>query len=251
MRSYFSRLHHLEVVALAVLTVAFGVVGWVQRPPSSGFSAVSSGLSLYVKQAPGALAFSETMAPSSDGGSVLTFEGSVGLPFTDTPGAQYPTGSWTFVVNNLGGGRLCTPSRAVVDGAPAHIGRERLVAHPTLGYPTPGLHLTGMTGLTTTENGAMYVQLCWPPGDGPVAENGAYLNAQFPPLFVFAHHEETEVTRQLNVTSSDPADYTVQSLQRPTGTTSGGWQWTSPNGATGSRSSRASSSAWPAARSSH
>jgi hypothetical protein len=219
MRNYVSRLHHLEVAALVLLTLAFSVVGWLQRPPSSGFSAVPSGMTLYVTKAPAALIFTETMAPSSDGGSVLAFKGSSGLVL-DGPGPQLPTGRWTFVVNNLGSGRLCTPSRAVINGVRVQTGSEHPVAHPTLGFKTRGYHLTGITG-----TGAMYVQLCWPPGVGPVAENGAYLNARFPPLLVFAGQEGNGATRQLNESTADPADYTIQSLQQPTSVTSAGWQW--------------------------
>jgi hypothetical protein len=221
MRNYVSRLHHFEVAALVLLTLAFGVAGWLQRPPSSGFSAVPSGVTLYVTKAPAALIFTETMAPSSDGGSVLAFKGSLGLVL-DGPGPQLPAGPWTFVVNNLGSGRLCTPSRAVINGVSVRVGSEHPVAHPTLGpgFKTRGYHLTGIAG-----SGPMYVQLCWPPGGGPVAENGAYLNARFPPLLVFAEQEGNGATRQLNESSSDPADYTIQSLQQPTSVTSAGWQW--------------------------
>jgi hypothetical protein len=94
------------------------------------------------------------------------------------------------------------------------------VTHPTLGFKARGYHLTGIAG-----TGQMYVQLCWPPGAGPVAENGAYLNARFPPLQVFAPKEGNGATRQLNVRSADSADFTIQSLQQPTSATSGGWQW--------------------------
>jgi hypothetical protein len=219
MRNYVSRLHHVEVAALVVLTVVLGVVGWLLRPPSSGFSAVPSGMTLYVTQASAGLVFTETMAPSGDGGSVLALKGSPGLVL-DGPGPQFPTSPWTFDVNNVGSGRLCTPSRAIINGSSVHIGRQHLMAHPSLLGQTKGYHLTGIAG-----SGPMDVQFCWPPGGGPVAANGAYLNAQFPPLLVYAQQEGNGVTRQLNVTSSDPADFTVQSLQRPTSMTSGGWQW--------------------------
>ncbi len=60
-------------------------------------------MQLFVPTAAPALAFTETMSPASGGGAVLTLEGTPQI--TDV----VPTQPFTLVVNNLGGGRLCTP----------------------------------------------------------------------------------------------------------------------------------------------
>jgi hypothetical protein len=81
--------------------------------------------------------------------------------------------------------------------------------------------------ITISGRGYFFVRLCWP-SDGPVALNGAYLNARFPPTEVFAKTNDSEkVAYQLTLGSSDAntADFNVQSLQHPTTSTDTAWLW--------------------------
>ena len=60
MRAYVSRLHLASIVALAVLTVGFGLVGWLIRPASNGFPSVPGNVLLLVGTA-GWGSFTETL----------------------------------------------------------------------------------------------------------------------------------------------------------------------------------------------
>jgi hypothetical protein len=106
--SYFSRLHLVGIATLFVLTLGLGLVGWAVRPASGGFSAVPDNLALYIQKAARGLEYTVTMSPMGGGGAVLTLEG-VG------ESDAIPSVPFTPVADNLGDGRICTPSALTGD----------------------------------------------------------------------------------------------------------------------------------------
>jgi hypothetical protein len=168
MRAYVSRLHVASVVALVVLTVGFGLAGWLIRPASSGFLAVPGNVSLLVGT-PGWQSFSETLNETADHGVVLTLAGSP---------AQGPTSKrpWTLWVNEAGTARLCTPRYVTfANGAASTLvpGRQHVNPHQPFATDTPGI---GVDLMAIDGRGEMYVRLCWST-DAPMSLNGAYLSA--------------------------------------------------------------------------
>ncbi len=119
---------------------------------------------------------------------------------------------------------MCTPSSYVLglDGggaletAPTH---HQRVTHPQIA--TVG---TAYDATEVWSSGAIYLKVCWS-SDAPVARNGAYLTALFPPVSPFGGAGAYAVTRQLNLGAADASDYVLQSIAQPTSVTQGGWQW--------------------------
>lgn len=219
MRNYINRLHLVLVAILLVLTVALGLLGWSIRPSSGGFSAVPADMQLFVPTAAPALEFTETISPTGGGGSVLSLEGTPEI--TDV----VPTQPFTLVVNNLGDGRLCTPSVLTNDqiGLAIHLAPQLLRQGAAQAFLTLGRNKP----VTISGRGYFYVRLCWP-SDGPVAVHGAYLSARFPPTEVYETTRDAQgFARQLTLGSSDAttADFSVQSLQQPTSLTDSEWIW--------------------------
>jgi hypothetical protein len=219
MRNYISRLHLVLVATLLVLTVALGLVGWSIRPSSGGFSAVPADVQLFIPTASPLLQFTETISSASGGGAVLTVEGTPQI--TDV----VPTQPFTLVVNNPGEGRLCTPSVLTNDqlGLALRLAPQHVRKNAALAFVTPGRNRP----ITISGRGYFYVRLCWP-SNGPVALNGAYLSARFPPTEVFAATKDAQgVARQLTLGSSDAttADFSIQSLEQPTRSTDREWIW--------------------------
>jgi hypothetical protein len=216
MRTYVSRLHLASVVALVVLTLGFGLVGWLVRPPSNGFPTVPGNVALLVGT-PGWRSFSETLNSTAHHGVVLTLEGS---PTATT------NRSWTLWVNEAGAARLCTPRYVPVENGAASVlipGPQHVNPHQPFATDTPGI---GVDLLAIDGRGEMYVRLCWS-SDAPMAFNGAYLSAVFPPVQPYAIGRTSDyvISRTLNLGSVDAADYAVQSLAQPTDVIPGGWQW--------------------------
>jgi hypothetical protein len=216
--SYVRRLHVIGVVTLAVMTVGLGLTGLALRPSRGGFTPVPIDMTLYVTKAPTDLAFTETLSLKSDGGAILTLDAVLDISDVKQEGA------FTLIIDNLGTGVLCTPSKLpVYDGTqPVRVPLQHFMQHPTL-YGEKNLgrghHLTGITG-----TGPFQVHLCWP-SNGPVSLNGAYLNARFPYVLVSALKDNENVARDLDLGEPTAPDYTVQSLQPPTSVTDSGWQW--------------------------
>lgn len=222
MRNYVNRLHLVGIATLALLTLGLALFGWSLRPASGGFLAAPSDLAFYVTTSPGGLSFTETMTPAGAGGAVLEIT-ATGIP--DVP----QEGPWTLVVDNIGSGRLCTPSSDTnktsnvggesVRNVPQHVIRTP----PKVGYLTNGRHRPiGLAG-----RGEFLVRICWPSG-GPVALNGAYLSARFPLVVVEDLRDAYAVAHQLDSAPLDTADYAVQSLQQPTKVAPLDWYW-APN----------------------
>jgi hypothetical protein len=222
MRSYLRRLHLASIVALAVLTVGFGLGGWLLRPASNGFPTVPGNLVLLVGSA-GWGNFTETLTHTSGNGAVLTVFG-------------LPTGShskdWVLWVDHPGPVRLCTPHDVTVGDLESldffTEPSQRLVpAKKATQRLTPFLPEITVAGAYAVEgSGNYYVRLCWSSG-APVSVAGAYLSAVFPPMLSYGDETPFTVTRQLNLGAPDSADFAVQSLVQPSSVTPGGWQWKS------------------------
>ena len=225
MRAYVSRLHLASIVALAVLTVGFGLGGWLIRPASNGFPSVPGNMLLLVGTA-GWGSFTETLTHTSGSGAVLTLYG------TPSGSVSIRHKDWILWVDNAGPVRLCTPRQFSLDDlagiaflteppqhlVPAKKATQRLV--PFL----PGINVA--TAKAVEGSGSYYVRLCWSSG-APVSSAGAYLSAVFPAMLSYGSDlTPFAVTRQLNLGALDSADYAVQSLVQPTSVTAGGWQWT-------------------------
>jgi hypothetical protein len=219
--SYISRLHLVGISTLAVVTIGLGLFGWALRPASGGFSPVPTDLAIYIPKAPQGLVFHESLNPTAGGGAELVLIAT--LQISDVP----QEGAFTMVVENLGAGILCTPSRLpIYDGtAPVLVPPQHVVRHVSLGLGVdskPGRDYTLIKG-----TGPFRVHLCWP-AHGPAGLDGAYLNARFPPIEVYyATGDDQKVALQLSLDASDnTADYTVQSLQTPTKVLQTSWEWT-------------------------
>ena len=215
--SYVSRLHVVGVVTLAVLTVGLGLTGWALRPPSSGFPSLPGNMIISIEKAPSGLNFVEMMEPLGDGGGVLTL--SAKSDFAADP-PSVPEGPWMVTFDGLGQATVCSPHRYSYMGSPTvRVPPQRILRYPELGRK----EFRGATGIEG--NGPFYIRLCWQ-SNGPVARNGAYLNAQFPVLYVDAAGDPQAVPRYLDLGSPDVPDYASESsLQSPTSATQGGWQW--------------------------
>src|SRR5437588_12859898 len=98
--SYASRLHWVGIATLVVLIGALGWVGWSLRPASCGYPDIPSSLQLYVPQSVGSSHYAMSLTHTGDNGAELKVTG------PSLPDRQ----RWTLLVNNLGPGRLCTPS---------------------------------------------------------------------------------------------------------------------------------------------
>jgi len=213
---YVNRLLLVGIATLVGLVVGLTAFAWSIRPASGGFPDVSGDLQLYLNQPTVAQGFAPdydlTLTHTSGGGATLSIVG---------PGYHHGE-HWVLLVNNLGTGRLCTPSAFVLDeGAATSVPEppQHVDPHPSFATDTPGTyHVVGVDG-----SDQFFVKLCWD-SDAPVEVNGAYLRARFPPLFSFGT-VQLAVGRGLNLGSGTTLDYAVQSLVQPTSVTPGGWQW--------------------------
>lgn len=127
------------------------------------------------------------------------------------------------MVDNLGTGRLCTPS-VLTENEGGNAVRQA-PQHVTKKVPFSTLELGVHHAIAIVGSGTFYVRLCWS-SNGPVSLNGAYLNARFPNVFVFGSTRDGQgIERHLDLGEPNAADYVIQSLQQPTSVTDGGWQW--------------------------
>lgn len=214
--SYASRLHWVGIVTLAILIVGLSLFGWSLRPASGGFPQLPSPPQLFPAQSSGPQQYTVNLTRTGDDSATLLVTSL--LP---------PTGpSWTLYVNDLGSGRLCTPTGDIPvfgGGSSYKVLPEHLVRRSPATVTTGLSHVVAIDG-----RGTLYVELCWS-AEAPVQTNGAYLSARIPLLLPYAPNEADaapdRVTRQLNLGSGYSGDYNIQSEVHPTSVTSGGWQW--------------------------
>lgn|GEM_PF-4715978 len=226
--NYASRLHWVGIVTLAILIVGLSLFGWSLRPASGGFPEVPSTLQLFVAQGSGLQPYTVDLTRTGDDAATVLVTGP-SLP---------DTARWELIVNNLGSGRLCSPSGDVPSfggGSFFKVQPEHLNRHPHyVTVATGTYHVVAVDG-----RGTFYVELCWS-SDAPIQTNGAYLSARFPPLLPYAvvtyggapptpqldvYPRRAVATRQLNLGSGTTADFNIQSQVHPTSVTTGGWQW--------------------------
>jgi hypothetical protein len=199
---------------LVVICVVLGVFGWSLRPQSGGFPTVPEDITLAVT-ATGLMPITETLIRTAGNGSQLELLGG---------GPQFPPsteGGWTLLIDDLGTGRVCTPSTYtyIQAASSSTVLPQFRVTHPFIPSTDPyaNPHWTQVAS-----SGPFYVELCWSSG-GPVSLGGSYLSAQFPP--VSSSPSTVAVTPILNPDGGDTANYTIQSTTAPTGSTPNSWSW--------------------------
>ena len=253
--SYFEELHVALIVALVVICVVLGFVGWNLHPDSNGFTPVPQNVRILV--AGSGFGATQTLRQSGDEGATLKVTalynkgevplvdaaeytvvagpqaaGAVGLatgPVVTFDGKPLPASRWGFIVLNPGTARPCA----------THSGYR----YGTVGYPlqkpvpalvAPPLQTYASTGETVAPPG-----LCvhWDT-DSPFSLSGPYLSARFPPLRgISSHVAFTEipqtgdlgmatVTRTLHLESGqNTANYAIQTDPHPTVSAPSWWSW--------------------------
>lgn len=218
---YRDDVHVTLAVALILICVALGIVGWSLRPQSSGFPPVPSHLAIEVPRS--GVTGQEILTRTKSNGATLDV-----LADGTAPPSSVPAGDeWTVRIDNLGAGRLCTP--AMYRSPPTQGGAQQFKVVPQ--------RVTRLRNQTMVQGrGAIYLRLCWS-SDAPVNLDGSYLNARFPPLGTYnllgigtpTYDADASVTRQLNARAGDTANFTVQSLTAPTSSTASSWFWSTQN----------------------
>lgn len=218
---YFAQLHLEYLAVLIVLCVALSIIGWSWRPPAGGFPHIPGTLAIGVyARTPG---ITESLRPAGKlGGS------SMSIVANDIRDEEGETARWDVVVDNLGHGRVCTPSAYAYRGAGAAyaftIPRARVFV-PRYESTSGAYALEEISG-----RGPLYVKLCWASG-GPLAVNGPYLSALLPPALFGASltTPAPEVQNVIRVLALEPGDdtanYTVTSPFPPSSTAPGYWVW--------------------------
>ncbi|MGD0749297.1 MAG: hypothetical protein ABSB68_15975 [Acidimicrobiales bacterium] len=81
--------------------------------------------------------------------------------------------------------------------------------HQRVTHPQIATVGTAYDATEVRSSGAIYLKVCWS-SDAPVARDGAYLTALFPPVSPFGGAGAYAVTRQLNLGAADASDYVLQ-----------------------------------------
>ncbi len=252
---YFEELHVALVVALVVICVALGVVGWKLHPDSNGFDPVPQNVRILV--AGSGFGATQTLRQSGDEGATLKVtalyaKGEVPLvdaaeyPLESGPqaagpvsvmtgpvvmfdGKPLPASRWGFIVLNPGSARPCG----------AHSGYQFGTVRYPMQKPTPALVVPPLqthesTGITVSPPG-----LCvrWDT-DSPFSLSGPYLSARFPPLrgissaIPFTQIPPAgdlgmaTVTRTLSLESgNNTANFAIQTDPQPTVSSPRSWAW--------------------------
>jgi hypothetical protein len=258
--SYFEELHVALVVALVVICVALGFVGWKLHPDSSGFKPVPQDVRILV--AGSGYDSLEALTQSGPEGTMMTVTLSVGktvpVPLRDSDtfglepspsqaatappywsgppvlfdGKPLSSARWALIVLHPGTAQACT----------AHSGYRRGTVQLPLGSPTQALvvpppRLGGTVGVSLPPP-ALCVH--WN-ASGPVSLVGPYLSARFAPFrgistalpFTDAPAPGDlsmgTVTRRLALDGDNTADFAMQSDPQPTLAAPTSWSWTSDN----------------------
>lgn len=195
--SYFEQLHVALVVALVVICIALGIVGWQLHPDSNGFQAVPQDLRVLV--AASGFDAIETIHQTGDDGATLivTQQGGRGfVPLKDTDsysvvggpqgagaeavgvgspvkfnGSTLSSTRWSYIVLHPGTARPCNP------GLHYMAGKVTLpLQSPTRALVVPPLRPVATTGGTVLPPG-----LCLTFASGaPFSLSGPYLSAVVP-----------------------------------------------------------------------
>lgn len=138
-----------------------------------------------------------------------------------TSNTLYTAPSWISYFTNLHGGQLRAPLNLYVNFLRFKTRRERMV-------PSQGVSLRDTTfrprWVKVSGRGLFYIKVCWN-HDGPAAQSGSYLSAQFPTEGLLASGT-WPLTDTLGPNSGNLTNYTVQSQVAPSTPTPYTWQWT-------------------------
>jgi hypothetical protein len=251
---YLEELHIALVVALVVICIVLGIVGWKLHPDSNGFQPVPQDLRILV---PGSgFGATQTLTQSGEDGATLKMSttqeigyvplrdsdsitilsgpqaaGAAGLtegPMVTFDGAVLPTSRWAYIVLNPGGAQPCNK----------HLDyRLGTVALP-LQAPTPALVVPPLKAYTSVGDTVPPPGLClhWAT-NSPVSLSGPYLSARFPPLrgvstaVPYTQIPQTgdlgagTVTRVLALDGGNTANFAIQTDPHPTISAPTSWTW--------------------------
>lgn len=241
------------VVALVVICVALGIVGWKLHPASNGFQLVPQDVRVLV--AGSGTGGIETVTQTGDTGATLKVSASGGVPLRDSDVFSYyggpqaggavsvgkgpaitldkkplPSAAWAYIVLNPGDAQPCT----------AHSGyRAGTVAYP-YSRPRPALVVPPLPrkDQATVGDTVLPPGLClhWDSG-APFNISGPYLSARFPPVRGISkdvpYTREPQVgdlgvgsvRRVLYLNGSNTANFAIQSDPQPTVTIPTSWAW--------------------------
>jgi hypothetical protein len=253
--SYLEELHVALVVALVVICIVLGIVGWKLHPDSNGFQPVPQDLRILM--AGSGFGATETVTQSGDDGAVLKVTaiystGAVPLvdsasytilsgpqaagaaatekgPVVTFDGKPLPSTEWGFIVLNPGMARPCAAHARYQFGT---------VAFP-MQRPTPALVVPPLPTQTSVGNTLPPPGLCVRWGaDSPFSLSGPYLSARFPPLrgvssaIPFTQIPQVgdlgvaAVTRTLSLEAgNNTANFAIQTDPHPTVSAPTSWTW--------------------------
>lgn len=253
--SYVEELHVALVVALVVICVALGIVGWKLHPDSNGFQPVPQDVRVLV--AGSGAGGIETLTQTAGSGATMKVSASAGgrgfVPLRDSDeftlfagpqaagaasvsrgsgitldGKHLPSAAWAYIVLNPGDAQPCSP----------HSGyRTGTVVYP-FSPPMPALVVPPLKNLSSVGDSVPPPGLCvhWDSA-APLNVSGPYLSARFPPLRGMSkdvpYTQEPQVgdlgagsvRRVLYLNAGNTADFAVQSDPHPTVTVPTSWAW--------------------------
>lgn len=167
---------------------------------------------------------------------------SVGVgPMVRLDGRAIPNTSWSYLVLNPGPARLCRRSAPVPGEKFTTTYRAGMVELPWYAKPVSAFVVAVTFGSTDEHFPVPVICLHWSSGS-PVAANGAYLSARFPPVHGIAVDAYGDgiaqgdgggdlaagtVTRILNLADVTTYDFNVQSDPQPSVSDAGSWTWIS------------------------
>jgi hypothetical protein len=259
--SYFEELHLFLVIALVVISVALGIVGWQLHPASNGFEPVPQNVGVLV--AGSGYGMVQTLTQSGDVGATLKVSigsGKGAVPLNDSipyqfiggpqaagaegtglgpalkfDGSPLPSSQWAYVILNPGTARPCA----------AHAGYRYGTVELPLGSPTKALVVPPLP----TKDQSTVGDTVLPPGlcihwdsASPFSLSGPYLSARFPPLrgvssgIPYTQIPQSgdravgEVRRILYLgEGSNTANFAISTDPHPTVSAPTSWTWVSKN----------------------
>lgn len=253
---YLEEIHVALVIALVVICIALGLVGWKLHPHSNGFQPVPQDVRVLVAgSGSGGI---ETLSQTGDTGATMKVSASGGgnqfVPLRDSDeftllggpqaagaaavregpgitldGKPLRSAAWAYIVLNPGGAQPCS----------AHSGyRAGMVAYP-FASPMPALVIPPSRQVQATVGDTVLPPgLClhWNSG-APVNVSGPYLSARFPPVRGISKDvpytqvpQEGDlgvgsVRRVLYLDAGNTANFAIQSDPHPTVTIPISWSW--------------------------
>ncbi len=262
---YLHEIQFVLVASLVLVCAATGIAAWHLHPASSGFPAIPQDLRI-VTSGPN-FNMTQTLTPTADGGATLqvdepledaagkrslldtggysienapgyTAESAGGLgPMVKLDGSAIPNESWSYLVLNPGPARLCR-SAPVFGEDVTNTYKAGKVELPWYAKPVSAFVVAVTFHLADEDLPVPVICLHWSSGS-PVAANGAYLSARFPPVHgiaVDAGQGTSQpdgggdlatgtVTRVLTLTDATTSDFNVQSDPLATLSYQRSWIW--------------------------